>query len=408
MTQRRRLTDIGIKALKATAAYREIVDTSGLRLAIQPLPSDTKSFLTRYRRPATKQSAKLVHGRFPALSLSAARVAHAQALKAVEAGTDPGADKQRKKIEDKQAETDRAADSVAKHAQAFLDWQIRRLRPAGWQQQRHVIRDFVLPAWGSKSVHDIRKRDVIELIEGIAEDRPYMANRAFGVIRRFYRWLRERDVVTFSPAEGVRKPSVEQSRDRVLSPAEIKALWHALDTVGGPACAAAKLMLLTGQRRGECAALRFDELDGDVWSLPKERTKNGRPHSITLSRQALDVIEQQPRIDGCDFVFTAGSKPVANFSSVKLDVDRIMKPEKPWRWHDTRRTAASGMQRLGVRAEAIERALNHASGLYRSVSGVYQRDPLTEEVRDALSRWGDFVERTVKGESSGKIVKLRN
>ena len=405
MTQRRRLTDVGIRALKAATAYREVVDVSGLRLAIYE--SGAKSFLTRYRRPTSKASAKLVHGKFPALSLGAARVAHAQALAAVAAGTDPGESKRAAKISAQEAEAARRGDTIAKHAQAFLDWQAKRLRPAGWEQQRHVIRDFMLPVWGGKSVHDIRKRDVIELVEGIAQDRPIMANRTLTVVGRFYRWLRERDVVTFSPADGVRKPSVERSRDRVLSPAEIKALWHALDTVGGPACMAAKLMLYTGQRRSECAGIRFDELDGNVWSLPKERTKNGRPHSITLSRQALAVIEQQPRISDSDYVFTAGSKPVANFSRVKLAVDRVMKPECPWCWHDTRRTAASGMQRLGVRAEVIERALNHVSGVYRSVAGVYQVDPLTEDVRDALSRWGDFVERTVKGESGGKIVKLR-
>src|SRR5262249_32746453 len=117
MTQRRKLTDIGIRSLKATAEYREIVDVSGLRLSIYH--SGAKSFLTRYRRPTSKAPAKLVHGKFPALSLSAARVAHAQALAAVAAGTDPGEDKRRIK----QAELDRAGDTVAKHAQAFLDWQ---------------------------------------------------------------------------------------------------------------------------------------------------------------------------------------------------------------------------------------------------------------------------------------------
>src|SRR5262249_10773466 len=99
-------------------------------------------------------------------------------------------------------------------------------------------------------------------------------------------------------------------------------------------------------------------------------------------------------------------KPVANFSRVKTDVDRIMKPEAPWVVHDLRRTCASGMQRLGIRAEVIERALNHVSGVYRSVAGIYQRDPLAEEVSDALSRWGHEVARVVKGES-GKVVKLR-
>jgi integrase len=402
---KRQLTDLTVRAIRAKAKYFEVVDgTSGLRLAV--FPSGAKSWIARYRRPDSGKTAKLTIGKYPAMPLSTARIRVAEARDAVGNGADPGVNKRRKKIEDRQAETDRAADTVAKHAQAFLDWQAKRLRPGGWKQQQHVIRDFVLPAWGSKSVHDVRKRDVIELVEGIAEDRPVMANRALGVIGRFYHWMRERDVVTFSPTDGVRKPSVERSRDRALSPAEIEALWHALDTVGGPTAAAAKVMLLTGQRRGEVSGMRWSELAGDVWSLPKERTKNGRPHAIGLPRQALAVIEQRPRIVDTDYVFAAGRKPVADFSRIKLAVDRVMKPESPWTLHDLRRSCASGLQRLGVRGETIERALNHVSGLYRGVAGIYQRDPLTEEVRDALARWADFVERTVTGEEPGKVVKF--
>jgi integrase len=403
---RKQLTDLTVRAIRAKAEYFEVVDgTSGLRLAV--FPSGAKSWIARYRRPDSGKTAKLTIGRYPAMPLSTARIRVAEAWDAIGNGVDPGEDKRRKKIEDRQAETDRAADTVAKHAQAFLAWQAKRLRPEGWKQQQHVMRDFVVPAWASKSIHDVRKRDVIELVESIAEGRPIMANRVLGVVGRFYRWMRERDVVTFSPADGVRKPSVEKSRDRALSPAEINPLWHALGIVGGPTAAAAKVMLLTGQRRGEVSGMRWDELARDTWSLPKERTKNGRPHTITLSRQALAVIEQQPRIYDSDYVFTGGRKPVADFSRIKLAVDRVMKPERPWCWHDLRRTAASGMQRLGVRSEVIERALNHVSGVYRSVAGIYQRDPLTEEVRDALARWADFVECVVTGES-GKVVKLRS
>jgi integrase len=406
MTQRRRLTDITIKGLRAGTAYREVVDTSGLRLALQPSPSDTKTWVTRYRRPGSKKPAKLVHGRYPALSLSAARVAHARALDAVAAGADPGEAKRRKKVADRQAETDRAADTVAKHAQAFLDWQAKRLRPEGWRQQQHVLRDYVMPVWGSKSVHDVCKRDVIDLVEGIAETKPIMANRTLTIIKNFYRWLHERrDVVTFSPANGVPKPSEEQSRDRMLGNDEIGSLWRALDSVGGPAADAVRVVLLTGQRRGEVGGMRWDELRGDVWSLPKERTKNGRPHSITLSRQALEVIERQPRIDGSHFVF--GLRPIGSFSHVKRMIDAAMPPEIPrWCIHDLRRSAASGMQRLGIRAEVIELTLNHRSGHLRGVAGIYQRDPLVEEVRAGLARWADFVERIVAGES-GKVVTLR-
>jgi integrase len=258
-------------------------------------------------------------------------------------------------------------------------------------------------------VGEIRRRDIITLIEKIAEQRgPYAGNRAFGHIRKFFNVLVERDVIAASPCVGVKKPSVEQSRDRLINDAEVRALWAACDAIGGPACAAIKLLLLTGQRRGECATMTFGEIDGDVWRLPKEKTKNRQAHAVPLSRQALAVIEQQPRISGCDFVFTSGSKPIANWSRIKIEIDKLMPPETPpWRVHDLRRACASGLQRCGIRAEVIERALNHRSGLYRSVAGVYQVDPLTEEVRAALARWGDHVARVIKGEG-GKIVKFKS
>jgi hypothetical protein len=117
------------------------------------------------------------------------------------------------------------------------------------------------------------------------------------------------------------------------------------------------------------------------------------------------LIERQPVLG--DFIFSyGGDKPASGFPLLKKRVDSIAKLDAPWCWHDLRRTCASGMQRLGVRAEVIERALNHRSGVYRSVAGIYQRDPLIGEISDALARWGDFVERIINGES-GKVVNLR-
>jgi integrase len=404
---RRKLTDLSIKALKAKDKYYEMVDTSGLRLGVQPLPSATKSFLTRYRRPVSKKPAKLTHG---TISLAAARVAHAEALRKLAEGIDPGADKQRAKAEARQLEADRRADTLDKHARAFLDFQVRRVRKATHDQQRHVLRDIALPAWGpSRAISDIRRRDVIELTEQVATDRPVMANRAAAVLHRFFRWLTERDVLAANPVSGVKRPTKEQARERILSPAEIQSLWHALDIVGGPVAAAAKMALLTGQRRSECVGLSRSELDGDTWLLPGLRTKNKKPHAVPLSRQTRELIAQQPLKPDGPFIFSSdGSKPIGGFSHLKREVGAHMQAEKGWVWHDLRRTTASGMQRLGVRTEVIERCLNHRSGVYRGVSGVYQVDPLSEETRDALQRWGDFIESVVKGEAEpGKVVTLR-
>jgi integrase len=403
---RRKLTDLGIKALRAKDKPYEVVDTSGMRLVV--FPSGAISCMTRFRRPVSKKTAKLVHGKYgKGLSLAAARVAHAEALRKLAEGIDPGAERQRGKAAAKQAEADRRADTLDKHTRAFLDFQAKRVRKTTLDQQRHVLRVIASTAWGpNRAISDIRRRDVIELVEQVAAGRPVMANRTVSVLHRFFWWLTTRDVLAANPVSGVVRPTKEAARERVLSSAEIRALWHALDVVGGPLAAAAKLGLLTGQRRGEVTAMRRSELDGDMWVLPSSRTKNKKPHALALSRQALDVIAQQPVLG--DFVFTRdGLRPAGDFSNFKKQLDAIAKLEAPWRLHDLRRTTASGMQRLGVRVEVIERALNHVGGVFRGVSGTYQRDPLTEDVRDALARWGDHVERIVKGEEPGKIIRLR-
>jgi integrase len=256
-------------------------------------------------------------------------------------------------------------------------------------------------------VHEITRRDVRELIEQIAETCGLTAaNRAFQHVGRFFNVLVERDVIAASPCIGLKKPGKEATRERVLTEAEIRSLMTVLDVLRGPACAAIKLLLLTGQRRSEVAGMAWSEIDGDTWLLAGARTKNGKAHAVPLSRQARAVIEQQPRISGCDFVFSSGSKPVANFSRVKKEIDKIMRPEAPWVVHDLRRTCASHMARLGITLPVIEKLLNHASGSFRGIVSVYQRHDYANEKRAALAAWGREVERIVKGESA-KIVKLR-
>jgi integrase len=134
-----------------------------------------------------------------------------------------------------------------------------------------------------------------------------------------------------------------------------------------------------------------DELNADMteWKLPPARTKNKREHVIPLAPLARAQIPNAD--DGRRFIFTtSGTAPIGGWSKQKRKLDAAM-GVPPWRLHDLRRTAASGLQRLGVRAEAIERALNHVSGIYRGVAGIYQRDPLTDEVKDALERWATHV-----------------
>jgi integrase len=400
---RKRLTDLAIKGIKPKADYFEVVDgTSGLRLGV--FPTGAKSWLMRYRRP-DKRTAKLTIGKYPATPLSKARIRTAEARAAVAAGADPGESKRAARVNAQEAEAARRADTVELHVERYLGRRRKEVGPGHWKQARLVLGDAV-QAWRGRPVSGIARRDVRELIEQMAERRgPIAANRAFAHVSKFFSTLVEHDILPASPCVGLRRPAKEVAGERVLADGEIKAVHDALTAIGGPVAACAVMMLLSGQRRGECANTRRSEIADGVWSLPATQVKNRRAHTVPLSRQMLDLIERQPVLG--DFVFSYGDKPVGTFSDLKKQVDAIAKLEPAWCWHDLRRTCASGMQRLGVRGEVIERALNHVGGLYRGVAGIYQRDPLTEEVHAALQRWGDHVERVVKGEEAGKIVRLR-
>jgi integrase len=402
---RRRLTDISVREIRPKTNYFEIVDgTTGLRLAV--FPSGAKSWIARYRRPDSGKTAKLTIGKYPAMRLSTARIRVSEARDAVSKGADPGKAKRATKIRAQEAEAALSADTVELHVKQHLERSRREVSDSHWKQAGLALNDAV-QAWHGRPVSAITRRDIRDLVEKIAETRgPIAGNRAFSHVRRFFGALIERDIITASPCVGLKRPAKEAARERVLAAAEIKAVHDALTAIGGPLAACALMMLYNGQRRGECVNMRRSEISDGVWSLPGAKVKNRRPHTVPSSRQMLDLIERQPVLGDLIFSYN-GDKPASGFSHLKRQVDGIARLEAPWCWHDLRRTCASGLQRLGIRAEVIERALNHISGSFRGVAGVYQRDPLTDEVRGALSRWGDHVEQIVKGED-GKVVKLRS
>jgi integrase len=191
----------------------------------------------------------------------------------------------------------------------------------------------------------------------------------------------------------------------VLSDLEIKWLWRAAGDLGEPFGPALRLLLLTGQRRGEVGGIRWDELSDDrsTWTLPSSRTKNGRSHVVPLSPAAQDLIASV-RIIGQRYVFTTdGQSHAAGWSRIKVQLDarmaelaRAENADVPaWVTHDIRRTVATGLQRLAVRLEVTEAVLNHVSGSRGGIVSVYQRHQYADEKRAALDLWAAHVEKIV-------------
>jgi integrase len=386
------LTARTIETLKPGPARKEIPDRYMPNLYLVLQPSGHRSWAVRYRIKG--RARKYTIGSHPAVDLKSARDLAARAFKAIAEGRDPGTEKKLARSA--------LPDTVAAIAEQFFVRHCRRInRPRTVEATRQMLGTYVLPRWGRRLIKDITRRDVIDLLEGIVTSgRPIAANRVFTTVRRMFAWAMERDVIVASPCAGVRPPTPELSRDRVLSDAELRDVWIAAGKVGGPYGTLVKLLALTGQRRDEVASMAWTELDLDAgsWSLSATRVKNGKAHIVSLSDPAVAILRSLPRLSDT-FVLTSNGRTAAtSFSRNKRKLD-VLLPAKmaPWRVHDLRRSVATKMADLDVAPHIVEAVLNHASGHKAGTAGVYNRARYEAQKREALDRWGAHVTALVAG-----------
>lgn len=402
------LTAKGVDALKPGASRKEVPDGKmpGLYLIVQT--SGAKSWAIRYR--AKGKPRKHTLGTYPAIKLADARTLAAEALTAVAEGRDPSEEKKQAKREAAEG----IKDDVASVVVLFLErYAKQNQRESSFKITKRYLEKDAVAAWKGRSIKDITKGDVIELLDA-AVDRgaPVTANRLLAAIRRFFNWCSERGIVDVSPAAGIKAPTAEKSRDRILSDEELSLVWKAADSLGFPFGPFVHLLILTGQRRNEVACMRWSELDVATasWTIPRERAKNDKAHVVPLSPEAVAIIQGLPRMkDGeadSPFVLTTtGDTPISGFSNAKEAIDKAIAklrkgqdeaegeaPSIPdWRSHDLRRTMTSGMARLGVPVEVGEKLMNHTSGKLSGIVGVYQRHDFAKEKREAAEAWGKHV-----------------
>ena len=235
----------------------------------------------------------------------------------------------------------------------------------------------------------------MEIIDAaIARGASYQANRIHSMIRKMFNWFVERGIVEKSPIIGLKAPTREKSRDRVLNDGEIGRLIQACKQEAYPFGPFTLLLLATAQRRSEVANMRWSQIDREkrVWEIPAELSKNGKPHQVPLSRFAMSIIDEIPKFINCDFIFsTTGTTPISGMSKMLKRI-QANSSTSDWRLHDLRRTAASGMARAGLAPHIIEKVLNHVSGIISGISAVYIRWGFDPEKRDALDTWGEFLE----------------
>jgi integrase len=269
---------------------------------------------------------------------------------------------------------------------------------------------LVKPRIGKLGVYEVRRSHVAEMLDRIEDEAgPVMADRTRAYLRKALSWYAERDDQFNLTALFVRvKPRAnpkERARTRILSDEEIRFIWPVLGQ-SGTFGTMVKMLLLTGQRRDEVAQMSRNEIDKDgIWTIPAERYKTKRPNHVPLSKAALAVIEAQPKIDDCDYIFASrAGTPFSGFAKSKTKLDKAVfatlkaqakkgtkvEPLPNWTLHDVRRTAKTLMVRAGVRPDISERVLGH---VIAGVEGTYDRYSYAEEKRDALEKLAAMIER---------------
>jgi integrase len=408
-----KLTATGVEKWKVTDKRQEVPDTlmTGLYLTVQP--SGKKAWQVRYR--FGEKHRRMTLGRYPLLSLGDARARASEALTAAQDGRDPAGEREAEKVARVEVQLS-GRDKIKTLVEQFGKRHLSTLK-SGETVKRELHR-HVVAIWGERDIHDITKRDVIDLLDGIADSgRVVSANRVRAYLNKFLSWCVERDIIDQSPAMGVKPSAKEKSRDRVLTDDEIKLFWKACTTEGHPWGHLGKMLLLTGQRLGEVVNITDREISGDIWHLSADRTKNGRAHDVALSDVARGVLGAVERVkSSAGYVFTTngtsalqgyhkGRNHIANRMAQIASEERGDVVEIPhWTFHDLRRTAATGMARLGIPVRVTEAVLNHVSGTAGGIVSVYQRHDYADEKRDALEAWARFVGDLVEGKPDNVVA----
>jgi integrase len=347
--------------------------------------TDGKHYLLRYRFNGKQTFRKIGRAGSP-WTPDMARAEALRLLGQIVTGTNPNV-------------AERKGDSFGQELERYLAQKRGSARPGAFAHiERHLRKQ-------AKSLHplalaDIDRRRIAQVLALIeTASGPVARNRARTSLSAFFTWTVKEGLLDVNPVTGTGKADEGPSRDRVLSEAELAAVWRALEQ--DDASDIIRLLLLTGQRRDEIGKLTWSEIDFDraMLVLPPERTKNKLRHELPLSPLALSILRQRSNLfNERPLTGRNDARVFASFSwdYAKQRLDAKLNGVADWRIHDLRRTCATGMGELGVLPHIIESVLNHVSGHRAGVAGVYQRAKYSEEMRTALQRWADHVDEIVR------------
>lgn len=381
-----------VDALRPIPGQRlECFDATVPGLVLRVTGSGAKTWAVLYRHRGRMR--RMTLGAASLVSLADARDRARDLIYAAGKGADPAAAKQDAK----------RATTVGELANLYIEKHAKP-KKRSWKADDRDLRLKVLPTWKHRAIVDITRQDVRMLVEAIAEaGAPIRANRIAALLSKLFTFALDRDLVTASPAVKIPRPGTEQQRDRVYTDDEMRTLWAAWDALEAPMAAFYKLRLLTAQRGGEVAAMRWQDVDltGGWWTIPAAGSKNKLAHRVPLSASVATIIETLKPVDDDTpppmFVLAGarGHRQQARAAATFSVAD--------FHGHDLRRTAASMMASGGVQRLTISKILNHVD---HSVTAVYDRHSYDSDKQAALAWWDARLKSIIKHER-GTVVAFQ-
>jgi integrase len=384
-----RLTEVAVSKLTGDPDRRREIRDAGMDgLVLRISPEGRKSWSVLYRVAGASESGKrgplkrITLGTYPMYDLKTARDKAREVMDNADRGRDPVA---ALKVEIHER-NDRVMRIVFdRYINAYA-----KINTKNWKGTKTLLEKYVNPTWGAIPINEITRRQAHELLDGyVAVGRISTAREIRRHLTRVFNWAVDRDIIQYSPLSGMKRPEIAyRPRERVLTMKELQAIWDATDDMGYPFGNMYRMLILTGQRKGEVANMHRSWMVSDLKAIeiPAAAYKTKRPHLIPLSEPALKLVAELPKWNIGDYMFstTAGARPISGYSKAKLRLDELSKVEG-WVVHDIRRSVATHMARLGVSQEHIERVLGH---VIEGVAGTYNRYSYVEEKRAALELWG--------------------
>jgi integrase len=364
----------------------------GLRLRVGSGDKVRRSWVAQYRSKG--RTRRVLIGAAAKLTPAEARAAARKILAKVQLGHDPQEEKAQQRL--------KAPHTLRAVAQDYLD--AKEVRPRTLTEIKRYLTGPYFRPLHSTTIGSITRADVAARITAIGKTSGHTtANRARAALSALFSWAMGQGLAEANPCIGANRLKENAPRDRALSGEELAAVWKACEDCGTFG-KVVRLLVLLGCRRAEVGGMRWSELDDDkgTWSLPPERSKNGKRLILPLPDLAWSIIRSVPRRDGVDAIFS-----IVNWNKPKSTLDRrLAGAVRPFRLHDLRRSAATGMADIGVAPHVIEACLNHHAGHRAGVAGIYNRSSYEREVRNALASWADHLRTLVDG-GEHKIVHMR-